>query len=113
MPDQNSRLSGALLTVDVEEDGDALLISASGELDISTTGALDAELQRALDGKATRVILDLSGLSFVDSTGLRLLAIAVSHAKANGTQLRMRDGSEAVKRTLQVTGLDHTLPLTD
>ncbi|HEX3326581.1 MAG TPA: STAS domain-containing protein [Actinomycetota bacterium] len=113
MSNRDLRPSGDLLTLDVDDDGDSVVIRASGELEISTTATLDRELQKALDGKASTVTLDLSDLSFVDSTGLRLLINAASHARANGTRLRMRDGSQAVKRALEVTGLDRSLPFID
>ena len=101
------------MTVDVEEDGEAVVIRVSGELDMSTTGMLDVALHETLDGEASMVTLDLSGLSFIDSSGLRLLTNAASHPRADGTRLRMRGRSKAVERTFEVTGLDHSLPFTD
>jgi anti-sigma B factor antagonist len=102
------------LTLDVKEDGDAVVIRAMGELEISTTPTLDRELQKALDGKASEVTVDLSGLSFIDSTGLRLLSFATAHSKANRKPFHiLRGASVPVIRTLQITGLDHSLPVID
>jgi anti-sigma B factor antagonist len=105
--------NGQFLTVDVEQDGDALAIRPSGELDLSTTQILDAELRWAIEGDAAKLILDLSELRFIDSAGLRLLVFAVAHSRTNGDRLRMLRGSGAVARALQVSGLDHSLPFID
>jgi anti-anti-sigma factor len=102
--------NGGALTIEVERDGATLLISPRGELDISTTQALDVVLRKGIDGDAPRVILDLRGVSFIDSTGLRLLVFAASRSRSNGDRLRMMRGSEAVERVLLVSGLEQSLP---
>jgi anti-sigma B factor antagonist len=113
MPDLNLRPNGDLLTVQVEGDGHAVVLRASGELDPSTTGTLDAALRRAMEGNASKVVLDLDGLDFIDSGGLRLLVAAAERSRDNGNRLHMRGGSHAVKRVLAITGLDHSLPFVD
>jgi anti-anti-sigma factor len=105
--------NGELLTVEVERDGEALMISPLGELDISTTQTLDVQLRKAVASNASEVILDLGGLSFLDSTGLRLLVFATSHSRGNGDRLRMLHGSAAVERVIKLSGLDHSLPFFD
>jgi anti-anti-sigma factor len=59
------------------------------------------------------VILDLGELTFIDSTGLRLLVFATAHSRDNGDRLRMLHGSEAVERIIKVSGLDQMLPFFD
>jgi anti-anti-sigma factor len=106
-------MNGDLLTVTVERDGDVLVIRPSGELDLSTTQTLDAELRKGLAGDASQVILDLGGLSFIDSSGLRLLVFASARGRDSGDRLRMLRATEPVQRMLALTGLDHSLPLVD
>jgi anti-anti-sigma factor len=77
--------SRGALTIEVERDGATLLISPRGELDISSTRALDVVLRKGVDGDAPRVILDLREVSFIDSTGLRLLVFALRAPTAMGT----------------------------
>ena len=105
--------SGRRLAVEVRNDGETLVISPRGELDISTTQALEVALREGIDGDASQVILDLRGVSFIDSTGIRLLVFATAHARSNGDRLRMLHGSEAVERRLLVSGLEQTLPFLD
>ena len=113
MPDLNLRPNGDLLTVQVQGDGHAIVLRPSGELDPSTTGTLDAALRRAMDGDGSTVVLDLDGLDFIDSGGLRLLVAAAERSRDNGDRLRMRGGSYVVKRVLAITGLEHSLPFID
>ena len=105
--------SGRRLAVEVRHDGETLVISPRGELDISTTRALEVELRKGLDGDAPEVILDLRGVSFIDSTGVRLLVFAAAHSRSKGDRLRMLRGSEEVERRLLVSGLERSLPFLD
>jgi anti-anti-sigma factor len=101
------------LTVRVEQDGEALVISAYGELDLSNAKTLEQELRRAIAGDAPELILDLGGVSFIDSTGLRVLLLAAKQSLRNGGRLRVLRGSAPLERALEGTGLGHLLPLSD
>jgi anti-anti-sigma factor len=113
MPDLSLRPDGDLLTLESEGVGHAVVIRPSRELDLSTTGTLDAALRRAMDADASEVVLDLSQLDFIDSSGLRLLVAAAERSRANGSRLRMLRGSAPVERMLELTGLEQSLPFTD
>ena len=70
--------------------GDAL-IALSGELDLSGAPALDEEIDRlAADDGVRQVVLDLRGLEFMDSSGLRVVALAEPAARAGGARPRAR-----------------------
>ena len=62
-----------LLSVSVEVDGDAVKLAPRGEMDLATADVVDRELQKAEASDARRIILDLSGVEFIDSTGLKVL----------------------------------------
>jgi anti-anti-sigma factor len=101
------------LTVRVEQDGDALVISAYGELDLSNTETLEQELRRAIASEAPELILDLGGVSFIDSSGLRVLLLMARQSLRNGGRLRVLRGSAPLERALEGTGLGHLLPFGD
>jgi len=107
MPEQD------ILTVRVEHEADGLVIRAFGELDLSNAETLDAELRRAIGGDAGSIVLDLSGLDFIDSTGLRVLISAAKQSRQDGARLAIRRGSEAVQQVIAVSGVDGTLPFID
>ncbi len=59
--------------VHVQSDGDWPVARLSGEVDLSNVDALGVRIERAVSNRAQGLVLDLSGLTFLDSTGLRLL----------------------------------------
>ena len=91
--------------------GSATKLSLHGELDISGVAAVHQELARLAGGDSRDVILDLSGLEFIDSTGLSCLIEANDIARAKGLSLSIVPGEEEVARVLRLTGLDRILPL--
>lgn len=101
------------LTIRTERDGDVVAIALSGELDLATAGGVDAELERAEAGDATSIVLDLSGLTFMDSTGVRLLIQAHTRSRANDGRLALRRGPAAVQRVMELSGVDVLLPFVD
>ena len=97
--------------VTIEEHGGAVYARLTGELDISTAPRLEEALLRAeADGPALLVI-DLSELGFMDSTGLRLLIGADGRAREAGRRLVLIQGNEMVQRVLRLTRLDERLEI--
>jgi anti-sigma B factor antagonist len=104
-----SSASDGPLTVQLEQDGESLTVRASGELDIATTEALQEALRHAFDGDAEVIILDVAEVTFIDSMGLRALLWAAEHQ--DGHRLGVRCGPGAVRRMIEMTGMDASLPL--
>jgi anti-anti-sigma factor len=103
-------LKEAKLRVRVEQDGEALVVRASGELDLSNAKTLEAELRKAIAGDASEVILDLGGVTFVDSAGLRLVLLMAKQSLRNGGRLRLLRGSAPVEQVIEGSGVRHLLP---
>ena len=80
-----------------------------GELDVSSSPALEDELSRL--GGASMIVLDLSDLEFIDSTGLGVLVKSHQRVRDEGGRLAIVEGSGQVKRLLELTGLDQQLTL--
>jgi len=99
-------------TVQTESEPSARVVRPIGELDLAVTDILDAEMQRVEATESPSIVLDLGGLRFVDSSGIRLLLSVAARSRANGDRLRMLPGSGAVQRVLELTGADEALPLT-
>jgi anti-anti-sigma factor len=98
------------LTVRVEQDGEALVVSAFGDLDLLNAKTLEAELRRAIAGDASGVILDLGGVSFLDSAGLRVVLLMARQSLRNGGRLRLLRGSASVERVINGSGVRQLLP---
>jgi anti-anti-sigma factor len=101
------------LRISCERDGDVYAIRLSGELDLATADRVQRELDRVEACDARSIILDLSGLTFMDSTGVRLLLSAHARSRADSDRLIMLRGSAPVQRVLQLTGVVDLLPFTD
>jgi anti-anti-sigma factor len=84
------------------------IVRPRGELDLVTVETLRAALDAI---KSTeRLVLDLRGLSFIDSTGLQLLAALNQRAQCDGLQLTLMAPAAPVDRAIQLCGLDQQLP---
>jgi anti-sigma B factor antagonist len=81
-------------------------VTAVGEVDSSSAPLLRTELENALDGGDLReLVVDLDGVTFLDSAGLSVLAGAHRRAAGRDVRLRVLASSRAVIRPLQITGL--------
>jgi len=93
--------------------GDAL-ISLTGELDLSGAPPLDEEIDRlAGEDGVRRVVLDLRELEFMDSSGLRLVALAERRLAAAGRELVLVRGPEPVQRVFTITRMEEHLTFVD
>ena len=101
------------LTVLVEQAGDALIVRAIGELSRSTAETFEAKLRLVIGGDVSTVDLDLGGVGFIDSTGLRSVVRMGNHSLRAGSRLRMRRASTQVRRAIEWGGLERLLPLVD
>jgi anti-anti-sigma factor len=81
-----------------------------GELDLSSVDQLDSTLRELREGGFDQIELDLSALSFIDSTGLRLVLAWDGAARRDGMRLRLVPGPPAVQRVFEVTGVVDRLP---
>ena len=87
-----------------------LRVLVRGEVDIDTVGAMVTELRAAEAGDATSIVLDLSGVSFLDSMGVSAIVRGALRSRANGDRLRVVT-SPAVDRVIDLCGLRGRLPL--
>jgi anti-sigma B factor antagonist len=105
-----SNHSGPQFDVSVEHAGTTAIVRLAGELDLATAPQV-TEALRGLEPSCDRVILDLTGLEFIDSTGLRLAVTEHSRASDDGFEFVIAGAAGAVLKVLRLTGLDVTLPL--
>ena len=82
-----------------------VVLTLRGELDLATVPLLQEHLDRAVRGRGT-VVIDLSGLRFIDSSGLRVLVRAERQLRASGGRLVLVRGPRAGRRVFELTGLD-------
>lgn len=103
-----------LLGVGSELRGDRAVLSLRGELDLSTVPEAEEVLER-LESEAgsSTLVVDLQGLTFMDSTGLRFLLAAYERGRRSDRRLLLVRGNEPVQRVFRLTQLDERLTFVD
>jgi anti-sigma B factor antagonist len=94
-----------------EPSDDILVVQLTGELDLVTTHVLQERLWPLLDRPRKAVLLDLTELAFLGSTGLADLVNAKERADRSGIRLLLVASGAAVLRPLEVTGLLTMFPV--
>lgn len=100
-----------IMAIDVSRSGSDAVVRLAGELDPHSADALADALDGLAPGEGgaggglERVVLDLSGIEFIDSSGLRVVLAARERLAAEGAALVLRAPSEAVHRLLEITDL--------
>lgn len=90
----------------VSEGNKVVAMSLVGELDIATAPRLESELRRVEGDRPSVLVIDLRQLSFIDSTGLRLLIGADVRAREDGRRMAFVPGPGSVHRVFQLALLD-------
>jgi anti-sigma B factor antagonist len=87
-------------------DGGRHVIAVSGEIDLYTAPDLKAVLSQVIEEGATGVVIDLSGTTFLDSTGLGVLIGALKRLRSRDGALAVVNVDDSIARTFEITGLD-------
>lgn len=96
-----------------EDRGQYGVVAVLGDLDSTTAWKLDEALSSVEAGEAMAIVLDLSRLDFMDSTGLHLITEAEQRATKCGRRFAVVRGKDPVQRVFEVTGLDLHLEFVD
>lgn len=102
-----------VLTINSERDGDVHTVALEGELDLATAPQFEAELERVEATDADAIIVDLSGLTFIDSTGIRSVLAADRRSQSDSNRLTLLRGAAAVQRALEISGVEALLSFAD
>lgn len=99
-----------LATVTVTEHGTVRVASIVGEVDLSNVDAVGADLFGMVGPDVTGVVIDLSGTTYLDSTGIRLLFNLTAQLHTRRQSVRIVADSAIVRRVLVLTKLDDAVP---
>jgi anti-sigma B factor antagonist len=101
------------LVIRSQRSGDVHVVQLIGELDRDSAPAFEAELKRVEATDARQIIIDLSGLAFVGSDGLKVFIHANARSRRGGHRLKLARGNDEVQSTFEVAGLLSRLPFED
>lgn len=106
-------LTGDRLSVSIYRHDRTVVVQVAGELDHSTAGPLRCHLDDLIEGQGNlSVAVDLTDLTFIDSTGLSVLLEALKLARQLGGDMILRRPRPPVSRVFEIVGLNEIFSLT-
>lgn len=101
------------LVLSTRQVDDVAIVSVGGEVDLDTASQLGDHALAALRDVSPHVLLDLTDVTFMDSTGLKVLLSIQRRADLAGGSFAVAGASRSVRKILALTGLDQTFTLHD
>jgi anti-sigma B factor antagonist len=102
-----------LFSVGVNQSEAGAVVAVEGELDLATAPQLRDTLVALSEQGQTQIVLDLTRLQFIDSTGLSVLVMAHNRARADSGSILIRNPSQSVLRIFEITGLVSVFTIED
>lgn len=100
----------SLFEIESKWDGECVRIVTVGELDLATSPQLEQEMGAVLARGARRVTIDMTKLTFVDSSGLRVLIGLYERSTEDGWALALTPPSEQARAVFRISGAEEHLP---
>ena len=97
------------LSIRILRDGSTATVAAAGEIDLSTVDELRSAVTDAADDETDKLRLDLTGIEFIDSTGLGGLLELRSTLRSRNVTLEIDAGEGPVRQAMEITGLSELL----
>jgi anti-sigma B factor antagonist len=99
------------LTLTVHRDGHGVILSIDGEVDLATAPQLRAKLLDLVQDGTGSLVVDLTPVPFIDSTGLSALLAGYQRAAARGRTMRLVCPEGPVLRVFRLTGMEMVFPI--
>jgi anti-sigma B factor antagonist len=98
---------------DVDVDRDRHVIELAGQVDLYTAPEFKERMAQAIERKKTRIAVDVTGVTFMDSTALGVLVGALKRVRPLNGAIVVVVTDERIRNLFELTGLDATFPLCD
>ena len=92
------------MNIELQKVDKAIVAAVHGRVDTISAQAFEKDLAETLAGEETLLVLDLAGLEYISSAGLRVILSAAKTLKAKGGEIRLAAASGSVKKVFQVSG---------
>jgi anti-sigma B factor antagonist len=93
---------------EVSGDGMSVCLRLDGEVDASTAHLVEDALSPAFDPRCTTLVVDVADVSFMDSSGLRVLVVARNALDERGAEMVLAGDNDQLRRLFQISGLIST-----
>lgn len=94
------------MEISQERDGDVVVVRLSGRLDSSAASSAEEQLGAALSGTPPRLAIDMSGLAYISSAGLRVLLVMAKKVQQQKGKVVLGGLAENVREVFSVSGFD-------
>ena len=91
--------------------GDVMVVDMVGRLDSRTAGPASTELNQIAQGGHGKLVLNVQGVEYVSSAGLRAILVAAKLVQVHGGALKICDANATVKQVMEVSGMSSLLNL--
>lgn len=95
-----------IIVSNYDEENNIQVISPNGEIDLSTAEQFKSELKKATDEKITDILIDMSNLDYIDSSGLGIMIGTLKRLKLQNKDIYLKNVKDNVKKVFIITGLD-------
>lgn len=106
-----ARLIHMNLQTRLKEINDSPVIELKGEMDLFTFPVFKDSLFEVIESGRMDIVVDLTGLDFIDSTGLAILLAAFRELRDHGGSMRIVCDNNAIRKVFDKTGLDRVFPI--
>ncbi|WP_420116179.1 STAS domain-containing protein [Micromonospora sp.] len=100
-------------TLSTRQEGAGTVVEVVGDLDMSTTPQLRERLREVIEGGTRVVVVDLTGVGFMDSSGLGALVVAYRELRERNGWLGLAGVRRPVRTVLSITGVDQVVAVFD
>lgn len=104
---------GDILDLETRTEGGWTIVNVNGEVDLHTAPMLRERIHELTEQGTDRIVLDLGGLSFMDSTGLGVLVAGLKRLKTRDGEFVLAGAQDPVRKILEVTGLHRVFDMRD
>jgi len=101
------------LTIDIRHQADAAIVSPRGEVTVFTSPALRVRLREVIESGARRVVMDLSAVAYVDSSGVATFVDALREVRQAQGRLALAGVNPRVRGVFEIARLDSLFTMTE
>jgi len=101
------------LVFEVRREGEVAVVSLQGEVTVFSSPALRDRLKKVMEEKPGRIVLDLSGVQYVDSSGVATFVDALRQMRGRGGEMVLAGASKRVRGVIEIARLDTLFPMAD
>jgi anti-sigma B factor antagonist len=92
------------MDITTRDEGDTKIIMLNGKLDTNTTPAAESEINALIDAGASKLLINFEQLSYISSSGLRLMLATAKRLKGSGGDLRVCSLNEMATEVFEISG---------